>query len=96
MKATFLPFRMRGTGSRKYGRTILKLRKITFLNEIVDSSYATLHDILIENDNKTCTECILALRKKAVATEENKKGHRPLRRIVANVRPDSQEQDAQL
>ncbi len=50
----------------------------------------------MENDDKTYADCILALRKKAVDTEDNKKGHYPLRRIAANLRPDSQEQDAQV
>ncbi len=72
------------------------LRKMTFLNGIVDPAYAALHDIQMEDDNKTYADCILVLRKKAVDTEDNKKSHHPLRRIEANLRPESQEQDAQV
>ncbi len=69
------------------------LKKMTFLNGIVDPSYSALHDILMEDDNKKYADCILALRKKAVDTEENRRGRRPLRRVAANLRPESQEQD---
>ncbi len=39
----------------------------------------------MESDNKTYADCILALRKKAVDTEDNKKGCCPLRRIAASL-----------
>ncbi len=32
------------------------LKKMTFLNGIVDSSYSALHDILMEDDNKKYAE----------------------------------------
>ncbi len=56
---------------------------MTFLNGIVAQSYAALHDILMEDDNKTYQDCILALRKKGVDTEESKRSCHPLRRIAA-------------
>ncbi len=68
---------------------------MTFLNGIVDPSYAALDDILMENDSKTYADCILALRKEAVDIEENKKGHCQGRRFAANLRNESQEQDLQ-
>ncbi len=40
------------------------LRKMPFLNGIVDPAHAPLHDILMEDDNKKYADCILALRKK--------------------------------
>ncbi len=67
------------------------LPKMTFLNGIVDPLYAALHDILMENDDKKYADCILALKKKAVDTEDNKKGCHILRRVAAHLRPDSQE-----
>ncbi len=69
---------------------------MTFLNGIVDGSYSALHDILMEDDSKTYTDCILALRKKAVDTEESKKGCCPLRRVAAKLRPESPEEDTQV
>ncbi len=66
-----------------------------FVNGIVDPLNAALHNILMENDDKTYADCILAQRKRAVDTEDNKKGHLPLRRNAANLRPDSQEHDTQ-
>ncbi len=47
----------------------------------------------MENNNKKYSHCILVLRKKSVDNKENKKGHCPLRRIAAKMRPESQEQD---
>jgi len=71
------------------------LKKMTFLKGIVDPSYSALHDILMEDDGKKYNDCILALRKKAVDTEENRRGHHPLRRIAANITPASTDQDVQ-
>ncbi len=71
-------------------------KKMTFLNGIVDGSYSALHDILMEHDSKTYTDSILALSKKAVDTEENKRCCHPLRRVAANLRPESPEEDAQV
>ncbi len=56
------------------------LKKMTFLNGILDRSYSALHDILMEDDTKSCTECILALRNKEVGTEESPNNFHPLRR----------------
>ncbi len=67
---------------------------MTFLKGIVDPCYSALHDILMENDGKKYNDCILALRKKAVDTEENRRGL-TLTRILANITPESPEQDVQ-
>ncbi len=45
----------------------------------------------MEDDSKTYTDCIIALRKKAVDTEENCRGCCPLRRVAAGVRPETSE-----
>ncbi len=71
-------------------------RKMTFLNGIVDPSYIALHEIFMEGDNKTYADCILAIRKKAIHREENKKGCHPVRRIASNLRTESQEEDVQV
>ncbi len=51
------------------------LKKMTFISGIVDVPYTALHDILIEDDIKTYTDCFLALREKALDTQENCRGH---------------------
>ncbi len=48
------------------------LKKMIFLNGTVDGLCSALHDILRDDDSKTCTDCILALRKNAVDTEGKK------------------------
>ncbi len=59
-------------------------------------SYSVSHNILMEDDRKTYNNCILALRKKAVDTENNKRGHGPLRRVASNLRPKSPEENAEI
>ncbi len=58
--------------------------------------FLTMHFMIfsMEDDSKTYTDFILACRKKAVDTEENLRGHHPLRRVTAKFRPDSPEEDA--
>ncbi len=56
---------------------------MTFLSGIVGKFSSTLHDILMKDDSKTYQDCILALRKKGVDNEDNKRSHHPLRRIAA-------------
>ncbi len=59
-------------------------------------SYSDLHDILMEDHSKTHSDCILGLRKKAVDTEDNKRGCHSLRRVAANLKPESPEKDAKV
>ncbi len=48
----------------------------------------------MEDDFKTYTNCFLALRKKAIDIEENPKGGHLLRRVSANLRPETPKEDA--
>ncbi len=52
--------------------------------------------MLMEDDIKTYTDCILALRNKAVYPEDNKRGCQPLRRVAANMRHEYPEEDAKV
>ncbi len=59
------------------------LKTMTFLNGIVYMSYSALHDVLMGDDSKPSIDCILACRKKAIDTEENCRGHWPLKSIAS-------------
>ncbi len=72
------------------------LKKRFFKNGIVDISYSAHCAILVDDDTQTYTDCILIIREKAVDTEETKKSCCPLRRVSANLRSESPEEDAKV
>ncbi len=85
------------TSAEKVGEPCSEnFKKMTFLSGIVEVSYSALHDILMENDSKTYNDCILAIRKKGVDIEESKRSCHPLRRVAANLTPESPEGNAQV
>ncbi len=55
-------------------------------------SYCALYDILMENESRTYADCILALKKRALDTEEDCKGSHPVRRVAAGVRAENNEE----
>ncbi len=47
----------------------------------------------MEDDSKIYTDCILALRSNVVETEEHCKSYHSHRKVAANVRPETPEED---
>ncbi len=66
-----------------------------FLNGIVYDSYVALFDVLMEDDSKNYEDCILALRKKPVDIEDNRKGKVPLRMVATLKQSLSTDEDEQ-
>ncbi len=72
------------------------LKKMNFLNGVVDVSYSALYDILMEDDPESYTDCILALRRKAIETGENSRSHCPLKRVTDGLKSGANEGDDQV
>ncbi len=60
------------------------MKKITFLNGILDLSYASVMNVISDNTSRIYKDCILPVRKKAVGIEENQKAHNVLCRGAIN------------